>query len=110
MTKWLDKNLTILANRRFAGLGLGLGLGLFLTYLPSGNAKHRSDVRGFGVRVFEANGRVPWSQPDFARSAGDSRSERCRRGRLSLVTFFGEAKKVTCSGHRRYQNHRAVRR
>ena len=24
------------------------------------------------------------------------------RGRLSLVTFFGDAKKVTCSGHRRY--------
>ncbi len=34
-------------------LPLPLPLPLLLTYLPSGSAEHRSEVRGFGEGVFE---------------------------------------------------------
>ena len=102
---------TILAHRGFAGLRLRL----LLTCLPSGSAEHRSEGRGFGVRVFERSEFPGVSRP--SREAQGTRAAGAVLGvAFSLVPFFGAAEvgdpkeRYLVSGNPRHENTCAARR
>ena len=104
----IHNGITSLAHACLTHMVFAINKPAWRTYLqPPGEGKRRAGMGLYpGLALTETRGRRSRDHESWLTDCS-FRFLTCPaigepRGRLSLVTFFGDAKKVTCSGHRRY--------